>query len=147
MTEPSSISRAPSVKVEYSGLDEAFPQADPELQPFGHRVLVQIRTPKRQTAGGIYVPEESRETELWNTQVAKVITLGPVAFKNRETLEPWPEGEWCKPGVFVRTPKYGGDRWQVPLGKGGEFALFVLFNDHDIIGELTGDPLAVVAFL
>jgi co-chaperonin GroES (HSP10) len=112
-------------------------------------VLVQIRFPKKRTAGGLYVPEETRETELWNTQVAKVITLGPVAFSNRDTLEPWPEGNWCQPGTYVRIPKYGGDRWQVTLpGTNHEFALFVLFKDHDIIGEVPEEyVLEMVAFL
>ena len=107
--------RSPSpIKLKYEGLEEAFPEVDAGANPYGSGVLVQIRTPKKVTAGGLIVPEESRETELWNTQVAKVIMLGPVAFKNRDTLEPWPEGDWCQAGTFIRCPKYGGDRWQVP---------------------------------
>jgi len=129
-----------------SEMEEAFPSVDPGLIPFGSRVLVQIRTPKTKTKGGIIVPDESRETELWNTQVAKVISIGSLAFKNRDTMESWPEGQWCEPGAFVRVPKYGGDRWQVPL-KNGEKALFVLYNDLDIIGEITTDPLEILAYL
>jgi len=93
---------------------------------------------------------ESRDTEKWNTQVAKVISIGPLAFKNRNTMDSWPEGSWCRPGDFVRVPKYGGDRWEVPLGmKDGnnESAMFVIFNDLDIIGQVTGDPLAIKAFI
>jgi co-chaperonin GroES (HSP10) len=98
----------------YDSIEQAFPDVAPGLRPFGSRVLVQIRTPMRKTRGGIHLPEESRETEQWNTQVAKVIALGPVAYCNRDTLEKWPEGEWCQPGAFIRCPKYGGDRWEVP---------------------------------
>lgn len=138
----------PLVKLEYSyaDLEEAFPEVDPGLVPFGSRILVQIRTPKTRTKGGLYVPEESRQTELWNTQVAKVIALGPVAFKNRDTLETWKEGAWCEIGAYVRCPKYGGDRWEVPISDSAR-ALFVLFNDLDIIGRVTINPLDVVAFL
>jgi len=125
----------------------AFPVADPGLVPYGSRILVQIRTPRTVTAGGIHLPEEARETEKWNTQVAKVIMLGPVAFKNRETLEAWPEGDWCQVGTFVRCPKYGGDRWEVPVPGSQDPALFVLFNDLDLLGEFTGDPLTVKAFI
>lgn len=100
-----------------------------------------------ETKGGIVIPEESRETEKWNTQVSKVIELGPVAFRNRDTLEVWPEGTWVKPGIFVRTPKYGGDRWEVPVPGSMDLALFVFFNDLDLIGEVTGDPLDVIAYL
>ncbi len=125
---------------------EAFPAADAGVQPFGSRVLVQIRTPKTKTASGIIIDSGSRDTEKWNTQVAKVVSLGPVAYRNRNTLEPWPEGGWAHPGDYVRVPKYGGDRWEVPLPN-GESALFVIFNDLDIIGRVEGDPLAIRAFI
>lgn len=132
----------------YADLDEAFPAVDPGVRPFGSRVLVQIRSAKRKTAGGIILTGEARETEQWNTQVAKVIATGPLAFHNRNTQEPWPEGQWCGPGDFVRVPKYGGDKWTVKHGpEGDEEALFVIFNDLDLIGKVTGDPLAIKAFV
>lgn len=125
---------------------EAFPDVHPGIQPFGSRVLVQIRTPRRVSRGGIILSAETQDTEKWNTQVAKVISAGPLAFKNRDTQKTWPEGEWCKPGDFVRVPKYGGDRWEVPVNK-NDSAMFVIFNDLDIIGRVVGDPLAVKAFI
>ena len=129
-------------------LDEAFPSVEPGLIPFGSRVLVQIRSPKKTSSGGIILHNETRETEIWNTQIAKVHSLGPLAFKNRNTMESWPEGSWCKPGEFVRVPKYGGDRWKVPYGvNNDEEALFVIFNDLDIVGGVVGDPLAIKAFI
>lgn len=127
-------------------LIEAFPDADPGITPFGSRVLVQIRSPKTKTASGIIIDNGSRDTEKWNTQVAKVISVGALAFKNRNTMDSWPEGSWCKPGDYVRVAKYGGDRWEVPMPN-GETALFVIFNDLDIIGQVTGDPLAIRAFI
>lgn len=135
-------------RLDYSSLEEAFPQVEPGTRPFGDKVLVQIRTPMRRTKGGILVPEESRETEQWNTQVAKVIALGPVAFRNRDTLEEWPEGAWVQPGMYVRCPKYGGDRWQVPVPGSPDQALFVLFRDMDLAGEISEDKvLDIVAYL
>ena len=127
-------------------LAEAFPAVDAGIQPFGSRVLVQIRTPKTKTSSGIIIDTGSRDTEKWNTQVAKVVSHGPVAYRNRNTLEPWPEGGWAHPGDYVRVPKYGGDRWEVQTPT-GESALFVIFNDLDIIGKVEGDPLAIRAFI
>lgn len=127
-------------------LAEAFPAAEAGIQPFGSRVLVQIRSPKQKTASGIILDTGTKDTEKWNTQVAKVITVGPLAFKNRTTMESWPEGSWCKEGDFVRVAKYGGDRWEVSLPS-GESALFVIFNDLDIIGSVVGDPLLIRAFI
>ena len=138
---------ANKVNFNYANLDEAFPPCDPGIQPFGSRVLVQIRTPKRKTAGGIILTTETRETDAWNTQIAKVIAMGELAFRNRTTMERWPEGNWCDVGEFVRVPKYGGDRWTVKTADGEDEALLVIFNDLDLIGKVTGDPLAMKAFI
>lgn len=135
-----------TAEVLIDAMREAFPEANPGIVPFGSRVLVQIRTPKTKTASGIIIDNGSRDTEKWNTQVARVVSVGALAFKNRNSMEPWPEGSWCGPGDYVRVPKYGGDRWEVPLAN-GESALFVIFNDLDIIGQVTGDPLAIRAFI
>lgn len=124
----------------------AFPPISPGVTPLGSRVLVQIRNPKKTTASGIILDSGTQETEKWNTQVAKVISLGALAFHNRNTAEMWPEGAWCKPGDYVRVGKYGGDRWEIDLGDKG-VALFVIFNDLDIIGKVDGDPLAMKAFI
>ncbi|CAB4145663.1 GroES chaperonin family [uncultured Caudovirales phage] len=130
-----------------SPLDLAFPNIDPGIEPFGSRVLVQIRGAKRMSKGGIIFTADTKDTEKWNTQVGKVIATGPLAFRNRETMEPWVEGRWCELGDFVRCGKHGGDRWEVQYGDKEETALFVIFNDLDIIGKITGDPLAIKAFV
>lgn len=126
---------------------EAFPPVDCGVDAFGERIIVQIRTPKRKSKGGIILHDETRETELWNTQVAKVISIGKAAFKNRDTLEKWPEGDWCQAGEFVRVPKHGGDRWQVEIPGSDETALFVMFKDHNLLGRQRSHPLYVKAFI
>ena len=134
-----------------SALAEAFPAVDPGIKPVGGRVLVQFKqAPKETTSSGIILVQETKETEKWNTQVAKVVSFGQLAFKKRDTMEPWPEGAWCEVGQYVRVPKWGGDRIAVPfLNKYGEEeeALFAVFNDHEVISIVTGDPLKVKAFL
>lgn len=133
-----------------AALQEAFPAVDPGALPVGGRILVQWRAAKKTvTSSGIVLIEETKETEKWNNQVAKVIAVGPLAFKKRDTLEPWPEGNWIDVGDYVRMPKWGGDRWEVPYGDStlGETALFSVFNDHEVIAKVTGDPLKVKAFL
>lgn len=133
---------------EADGLAEAFPEVDPEFRPFGTFVLIQLKTPKAKSAGGIALLSEARETDKWNTQVGKVISLGPVAYRNRDTLELWPEGEWVHPGMYVRAPKHGGDRFErlIP-GRKEEYALFVTCKDLELTGEHTGSPLDVIAYL
>ena len=132
-------------------LREAFPAVDPGAKPLGARVLVQLRrTKKTVTSMGIVLVSETKETEKWQNMVAKVIEIGPLAFKKRDSMEPWPEGSWCEVGDFIRVPKWGGDRWEVPVpgeAKEEDPALFMVLNDHEIIAKLTGDPLAMKAFI
>jgi co-chaperonin GroES (HSP10) len=132
----------------YDSLEQAFPKGDPGLVPFGSDVLVQLKSPPTHSAGGILLIEESRETDQWNMQVAKVIALGPVCFCNRETLKPWPEGRWCEVGDYVRVPKYGGDRWWVDADHSDGKALFVLFNDMELKGKVPEEKaLEMVAYI
>tara|TARA_B110000503_G_scaffold143498_1_gene245326 strand:+ start:2371 stop:2781 length:411 start_codon:yes stop_codon:yes gene_type:complete len=126
---------------------EAFPAVDAGIRPFGSRVLIQIRTPKKMSRGGIILDVGTQDTEKWNTQIGKVVAIGPLAFKSRNDMKTWPEGEWCKVGEHVRVAKYGGDRWEVKVPGTDDSAMFVIFNDLDILGQVTGDPLAIKAFI
>jgi co-chaperonin GroES (HSP10) len=128
-------------------MEEAFPEIDAGIKPYGSRVLVQIRCSKPKSKAGIILVKDSMDTEKDNEQVAKVIALGPLCFKNKTTLEPWPEGEWFKPGEFVRVPKYGGDRWNVYRGKDEQPVLFAVFDELNFIGKITVDPRDVVTYL
>jgi len=131
-------------------LEEAFPVVEPLMAPYGARILVQLRAVKeRVTNSGIVLVEETKETEKWNTMIGKIIAIGPLAFRKRESMEPWPEGAWAQVGDFVRVPKWGGDRWEVDFEQGSNKgkALFTFFNDHELIGKVTGDPLAIKAFI
>jgi co-chaperonin GroES (HSP10) len=143
MNEPEAFNQAE--------LDWAFPVVDPGADPLGGRVLVQLRRTKKKTAGaGIILVEETKEAEKWQNMVAKVLKIGPLAFKNRDTMQGWPEGSWCVVGDYIRVPKWGGDRWEVAVPGEDELeekALFMVLNDHEVIAKLTGDPLAVKAFL
>lgn len=129
----------------------AFPSVDPGAKPLGGRILVQLRrTKKKTTNAGIILVEETKETEKWNNMVAKVIEIGPLAFKHRDTMQAWPEGSWCVPGDFIRVPKWGGDRWEVKvLGEDDKEdpALFMILNDHEVIAKVTGDPMSMRAFV
>jgi co-chaperonin GroES (HSP10) len=129
----------------------AFPSVEPGAKPLGGRILVQLRrTKKKATSAGIILIEETKETEKWQNMVAKVIEIGPLAFKHRDTMQSWPEGSWCVAGDFIRVPKWGGDRWEVRVPGEDELedpALFMILNDHEAIAKVVGDPLAMKAYL
>lgn len=132
-------------------VQEAFPVVDPGAKPLGARVLVQLRrTKKKVTSAGIVLVEETRETEKWQNMVGKVIELGPLAFRKRDTMEPWVEGTWCEVGDYIRVPKWGGDRWEVKVPGDDDTedpVLFMVLNDHEVIAKITGNPLDVKAFV
>jgi co-chaperonin GroES (HSP10) len=129
----------------------AFHAVNPGAKPLGGRILVQLRrTKQKTTSAGIILVEETKETEKWNNMVAKVIEIGPLAFKNRDTMQGWPEGSWCEVGDYIRVPKWGGDRWEVKVEGEDDHedpALFMILNDHEVIAKVIGDPLAMKAFL
>src|SRR2546423_15007991 len=98
-------------------MEEAFPAADPLIMPLGNQVLVQMRRPKNMTAGGIALVDESKDFDESMIRVAKVIAVGPIAYKNRNSMQPWPEGAWVKVGDFVRVPTSAGvDAWRIFFG-------------------------------
>jgi co-chaperonin GroES (HSP10) len=130
-----------------SEIDEAFPNIDFGIKPTGSRVLVQIRRPKTKI-GSIILSDYTKDAEQDNTQVAKVVSVGPLAFRNRNTMDLWPEGAWYKEGDFVFVSKYGGARWRRDIpGFKGEKVEFVIFNDLDIVGTVEADPLSVQAYI
>ena len=82
----------------------AFPSVEPGAKPLGGRILVQLRRTKKKTTGaGILLIEETKETEKWNNMVAKVIAIGPLAFKHRDTMQAWPEGEQSRRTAKIKS--------------------------------------------
>lgn len=128
----------------------AFPEAEPPYLPCGKMIIVQLRTPGAfkilPNGEKFYFSDETQEMEKYNIQTALVRRMGPVAYKNRLTLEPFPEGNWCNPGDFVRVPKYGGERITVEAAN-KRAAIFLTVNDTDVLGLIVGDPLTIKAIL
>ena len=130
-------------------LQWAFPEVNPGQQPFGGRVIVQLRRIKK-TTGRIILVSETKDTEKWQNMIGRVVSIGPLAFKNRETMASWPEGSWAQVGDYVRVPKWGGDRWEraVPTEDEKEDpVLFMTINDHELIAKVTDDPLSFKAYV
>ncbi len=132
---------ADSMDMSQQKLAEAFPEVDPCVEPLGARVLIQLRRVPTATRSGIILTAETQDTAKWNNQIAKVVAVGPVAFRNRETAEVWPEGTWVRVGDFVRVPRWNGDRIEVKVKDSDTPVVFVIFNDHELIAKVTGDPL------
>ena len=116
--------------------EECFPAIDTGIDVAGDRVLVQLRREKSTSKGGIILVDETRQTLRFNETVAKVIQIGPLAYKSPEDLSPWPEGNWCNVGDLVRTIKYGGDRFVVQPDDEGSPVVFITLQAREIISRI-----------
>ena len=126
----------------------AFPEVNAGQAPFGGRVIVQLRRIRKTAKGSrIILVDETKENEKWQNMIGKVIAIGPLAFKNRETMASWPEGSWAQVGDFVRVPKWGGDRWERLADGDDAPVLFMTINDHELISKVTDDPLSFNVFI
>lgn len=152
MTEMAKIPRllGSDVPSSQEDINWAFPSVEPGQQPFGGRIVVQLRRTKTTTASKIILVSETKETEKWQNMIGKVVAIGPLAFKNRDTMASWPEGSWAQVGDYVRVPKWGGDRWErdaVNEDGTSEPVLFMTINDHELIARVTDDPLSFKAYV
>lgn len=120
-----------------------FPAVECPLEPCGNRVIVQIASPLDKSDGGIIIPQDALDVQKWTQKLAKVVSLGPLAYRDRDTGELWPEGEWCKPGDYIRVGLYGGDRTEIPVN--GSVALFATIADREIFSKFKDgiDPLTL----
>ena len=114
-----------------------FPQVEPGITPFGSRVLVQVRRVRTRRKSGLYMTKEATDTQMDNACVAKVLDMGPLAYKNRNTMETWAEGSWCEAGQYVFVPRYGGLRWEKAYKVDDDYidkVQFAIFDDLNIVG-------------
>ena len=116
--------------------EECFPNIDPGVEVAGDRVLVQLRRQKVKSKGGILLVEETQQTLKFNETVARVIQVGPLAYKSPEDLTPWIEGPWCSEGDLVRTIKYGGDRFVVDPDDDAGPVIFITLQAREIISRI-----------
>ena len=112
-------------------IKQHFPEVEPGSHPTGNQIMLQLRTvPKK--VGSIVLVEETKQFNQGNTQVARVVKLGHIAFKNRESGENWKEGAWAEVGDIVLAPRFGGFRFEIPVPGTEDEAIFAIINDYDI---------------
>lgn len=109
-----------------------FPDVDSGITPCGAQILVQLRSIKQMTQGGILLAKETKEFNNGNTQVARVVKLGQIAFRNRETGTLWTEGAWASVGDIIIAPRWGGFRVEVPIEGTEDTAIFAVFDDVSV---------------
>ena len=102
--------------------------------PSGWRLLVLPFSPREKTKGGILIAQESLDKLRIATNCGYVLSMGPLAYHDKEKF---PTGPWCKKGDWVIFARYAGSR--LPI-EGGEVRIL---NDDEVLGTIK-DPEAVL---
>lgn len=113
-------------------IKEHFPEVDPGVKMCGAKILVQLRTVKAFSSGGIALPTETKEFNQGNTQLCRLVAVGGIAFRDRSSGEEWKEGKWAEIGDIVIMPRWGGFRFEVPIQGQKEKAIFAVFDDTNV---------------
>ena len=103
--------------------------------PSGWRLLVLPFTPRENTKGGILIAQESLDKLRVATNCGYVLSMGPLAYQDKEK---YPTGPWCKVGEWVIFARYAGSR--LPI-EGGEVRIL---NDDEVLGTIK-DPESVLS--
>lgn len=126
-------------------LNDAFPKVDCHRDPRkSTNYIVQLRSAKHMSDGGILLAELSREAEQDNTTIGKVVAVGSGCFKSPNGT-PWPEGAWLEVGDYLQVPRHGGMRFRVKHGS--EYVHFVMFDHLQYLAHVTGDPREIVDYI
>ena len=104
--------------------------------PSGWRLLVLPFSPREKTKGGILIAQESLDKLRIATNCGYVVSMGPLAYHDKEKF---PTGPWCKKGDWVIFARYAGSR--LPI-EGGEVRIL---NDDEILGTIK-DPESVLHY-
>jgi|TARA_R110002020_G_scaffold95080_2_gene228306 co-chaperonin GroES (HSP10) len=94
-------------------------------QPVGWKVLVQPIEPKKQTSGGIYLPDETVDAEEYLVAHGNILAMGDLAYHDRETGNIW-KGTWPKINDHVTFGRYAGQKLIIDNKK------LLLLNDDEI---------------
>lgn len=113
-----------------------FPEIDPGRYPLGNRILVQLLLIKKRV-GSIILANDTQEFNKEATVVGRIIRVGDIAFRDRNSGSVWKEGAWASPGDIVLLPKFTGiNRVEVKLNE-EESVIFATYHDYDVVDKIT----------
>jgi co-chaperonin GroES (HSP10) len=114
-----------------------FPEVDCGREPLGNKITVQLQL-VRKKKGSIILAGDTQDFNKHSTLVCRVVKIGHIAFKNRDSGETWKEGAWASVGDIVLMPRYGGmNRVEIPFDE-DESVIFTTYNDFDVVDKVTG---------
>ena len=105
---------------------------DPKVLPRipGYHLLIRPVSVKKETKGGIILPDSTVNDISYLTTVGKVLAIGETAYEDEDKF---PKGPWCSVGDYVCYGKHAGQKF---FYKG--VRLLLLFDDQ--ISMVIEDP-------
>ncbi len=94
--------------------------------PTGGHVLVLPKPVEEKTAGGIILPQTTRDTEQQAATIGTIVAVGPSAWTDLDDGYPW--------AAITDTVSYAKYAGVAMVGKDG--LSYVLINDNDILAVL-----------
>lgn len=113
--------------------DRFYPEVDHGIEPLGGMILVMGKFVPEETKSGIVLLDEFKATETHDVQLGRVVAIGPLAFKNKDTLEPWKEGPWVEKGDYVFVPRVGA---RISPIVNGQRYQYVMLSDTQVQAKL-----------
>ena len=81
------------VEFDYGSIEEAFPTCDPGVEPFGSRVMVQIRTPKKATKGGIISFTKTLAAQYVKHNI-RANAIAPGSVRTERQIKRYENAQW-----------------------------------------------------
>ena len=111
--------------------------------PVGWRVLIRPFEPPSESAGGIVLPDEAKQSEEHLTYVGQIVAMGSECYKivtrsgiDMSQIDPKPKvGDWIMYGT------YGGQKIVTKAG-----TKYLMMNDDGIMG-IVKDPASFRAYI
>lgn len=113
-----------------------MPESMP-LRAVGWRLLVEPIEAKKQTEGGIALPQEAIDAQEHLRYVGRVVSMGDQAYAKPDLGEK----PWCSVGDYVAFGRYAGQ--EVIVNVEGERKKMKLISDDEVLAVID-DPAAIV---
>jgi len=99
-------------------------------KPTGYRILIIPEGVAKQSKGGIYLADSTKQTQDLASVVGYVVALGPDAYKDGDK---YPEGAWCKAGDYIIFGRYAGAKITMHGDTPDEDLSLRLLNDDEVL--------------
>ena len=84
------------------------PDPDPLPELPGYHVLIRPVSIRKETKGGILLPDQFMEDVKYLTTVGRVLAIGESAYQDKTKF---PNGKWCSEGDYVTYGRHVGHKF------------------------------------